>query len=64
MEKARNRVRIRIANIMMVLTFLGCVAMIISGKKAAERGESIHKQNLDWHKAYNESTAKEAAKPK
>ena len=42
----------------MVLTIVGCVAMIVSGKKAAERGEFVAKQNLDWHAAYNEQQSK------
>lgn len=53
MERANNRVRIRGANIMMLLTAIGCVVMIVSGKKAAESGDSVQKQNLDWHKQYN-----------
>lgn len=60
MEKARNRIRIRLANIMMALTAIGCVFMVISGKKAAERGETVQKQNLDWHKEYNEKAIEEA----
>lgn len=57
MERANNRVRIRGANIMMVLTLLGCMAMIWSGKKASQTGDSVQKQNLEWHKKYNESLA-------
>lgn len=53
MERARNRFRIKIANYMMALTALGCLVMIYSGKKAAERGETVSKANLDWHREYN-----------
>lgn len=53
MERARNRFRIKIANYMMGLTVVGCIIMIYSGKKAAERGETVSKANLDWHKEYN-----------
>lgn len=60
MEKARNRIRIRVANIMMALTAIACVFMIMSGKKAAERGESVQKENLDWHKEYNQKSTEEA----
>lgn len=49
-EKVRSKMRIRVANWMMVLTLVGCVAMVYSGKKARERGESVHQYNLDWHK--------------
>ena len=50
--------RIKVANILMAFTAIGCVMMIISGKKAAERGESVTQQNLNWHKEYNEKTQK------
>ncbi|CAO1400816.1 unnamed protein product [Diamesa hyperborea] len=64
MEKTRNRIRIRLANIMMALTALGCIFMIFSGKSAAERGETVQKMNLDWHKEYNEQEAAKAKKQK
>ncbi|CRK91348.1 CLUMA_CG005021, isoform A [Clunio marinus] len=60
MERTRNKIRIRVANIMMVLTALACVAMVWSGKNAASRGESVQKMNLDWHKEYNEKSLAEA----
>ncbi|KAJ8940015.1 hypothetical protein NQ314_010846 [Rhamnusium bicolor] len=53
-ERARNRMRIRIANYMMLAAAVGCVIMIYSGKKAAERGESVQKQNIEWHKQLKE----------
>lgn len=58
MERARNRFRIKIANWMMAATAFGCILMIYSGKKAAERGESVSKYNLDWHKEYNAKAEK------
>lgn len=54
--------RIRIANIMMIATLLGCGFMVYSGKQAASRGESVQKMNIDWHKEYNEAEAEKAAK--
>lgn len=57
MERSRNRIRIRLANIMMFATVIGCVLMVISGKAAQGRGESVTKQNLDWHKQFNEDAA-------
>jgi hypothetical protein len=62
MERARNRIRIKLANIMMFLTAVGCVLMVFSGKEAAERGESVAKMNLDWHAEYNEKSRQEALK--
>jgi hypothetical protein len=35
--------------------------MIFSGKKAAERGESMSKMNQEWHNEYNRKAAEEAA---
>ncbi|XP_055609394.1 UPF0389 protein CG9231 [Uranotaenia lowii] len=64
MERCRNQVRIKIANYMMVATALGCILMIISGKRALERGESVQKMNLDWHKEYNERARAEEASAK
>lgn len=60
MEKTRNKIRIRMANIMMALTAIACLVMVYSGKQAAERGESVQKMNLDWHKEYNEQSLAEA----
>ncbi|XP_053683868.1 UPF0389 protein CG9231 [Sabethes cyaneus] len=64
MERCRNQVRIKLANYLMIGTAIGCVIMIISGKKAQERGESVQKMNLDWHKEYNEKARQEAAATK
>ncbi|XP_044726681.1 UPF0389 protein CG9231 [Chrysoperla carnea] len=61
MERARNRARIRIANYMMAATAIACIAMAISGKRAAERGESVQKMNLDWHKEMNDQYKKDQA---
>ncbi|CAD7003358.1 UPF0389 protein CG9231 [Ceratitis capitata] len=58
MERCRNKIRIRVANIMMALTVFGCCIMVYSGKQAAKSGDSVTKQNLDWHKKYNEDSKK------
>ncbi|XP_059474937.1 UPF0389 protein GA21628 isoform X2 [Neocloeon triangulifer] len=60
-EKARNKARIRIANYLILGTIVACVACVISGKQAAERGESVVKMNLDWHKKYNDDAAAAAS---
>lgn len=54
MTLAYNKGRIKTANYMMLATIVGCIVMVYSGKQAAERGESVHKMNLDWHKAIKE----------
>lgn len=47
---------------MIVATIIGSILMIISGKRAAARGESVTKDNAEWHRKYNEEAAtKEAA---
>ncbi|KAH8295761.1 hypothetical protein KR018_007765 [Drosophila ironensis] len=57
MERCRNKMRIRLANIMIGLTAIGCAIMIYSGKQAAKRGESVSKMNLEWHKQFNDEGA-------
>ena len=52
MEMAKNKARIKIANYMILATIVACVIMAISGKRAAKRGESVSKMNLDWHKQH------------
>lgn len=59
MERARNRIRIRLANILMFLTFVGCVISVVTGKQAADRGETVQQRNLDWHKEYNQKSKTE-----
>lgn len=58
-DRARNKVRVKVANIMMVMTLLGSLLMIFLGKRAAERGETVTQLNLDWHKEYNENAKRE-----
>ncbi|XP_058835082.1 UPF0389 protein CG9231 [Topomyia yanbarensis] len=64
MERCRNQVRIKVANYMMIGTVIGCILMIITGKKAQERGDTIQKMNLDWHKEYNEKPRQETVQSK
>lgn len=58
-EKARNRMRIRLANYMMAATLIACIFVSISGKRARDRGESVVQMNLDWHKQIKEESEKE-----
>ncbi|GAB0100367.1 UPF0389 protein CG9231 [Sergentomyia squamirostris] len=65
MEKCRSKMRIRISNLMILATLIGCIIMgkflplVISGKQAAERGETVAKQNRDWHDSLKEEKKKE-----
>ncbi|KAK5649828.1 hypothetical protein RI129_000857 [Pyrocoelia pectoralis] len=52
MEKSRSWMRVRISNYSIALTLVGCVIMIYTGKKARDRGDSLHKRNLDWHEEH------------
>ncbi|XP_017042346.1 UPF0389 protein CG9231 [Drosophila ficusphila] len=61
MERCRNKMRIRLANVMMLFTIVGCAIMVYSGKQAAKRGESVTKSNLEWHKQFQEQREGEAA---
>ncbi|XP_067010515.1 UPF0389 protein CG9231 [Anabrus simplex] len=58
MEKARNKIRIKVSNYMMLATVVASVAFVYSGKQAAKRGESVQKMNLDWHRQINGESSK------
>uniref|UniRef100_A0A8C8VKJ6 Family with sequence similarity 162 member A n=1 Tax=Pelusios castaneus TaxID=367368 RepID=A0A8C8VKJ6_9SAUR len=46
-DTAKNKLRVRISYGMIVLTILGCIVMIIRGKQAVKRHESLITQNLE-----------------
>lgn len=54
MERVRSKIRIRLANIMIISTVFGCIIMVISGKKARNEGISLTRQNLEWHYKFKE----------
>ncbi|KAK9507580.1 hypothetical protein O3M35_007406 [Rhynocoris fuscipes] len=58
-DKAKNIVRIKISNYMILATIVACIIFAIRGRRAAERGETISKMNLDWHKKIKEDAEKE-----
>lgn len=47
LDAARNIVRIKVCYIMIVLTVLGCVAMIITGKEAAKKDQTLVRLNTE-----------------
>ncbi|KAL0832825.1 hypothetical protein ABMA28_000986 [Loxostege sticticalis] len=53
-DRARSEARIKLSNILMLMTALASFGAILAGKAAAKRGESVHQMNLDWHKKYQE----------
>lgn len=54
-KKVRSVIRIKVANYTMLVMILGCITMVITGKRARDRGETIMQRNLDWHKKYSEN---------
>ncbi|NWW26039.1 F162B protein, partial [Falcunculus frontatus] len=46
-DTARNIVRIKVCYIMIALTVLGCVTMIITGKEAAKKDQTLLRVNTE-----------------
>ncbi|XP_022905095.1 UPF0389 protein CG9231 [Onthophagus taurus] len=57
-DKARNRIRIRVANYMMAATLIACVVVAFSGRRLRDQGDSLTKRNLEWHAKMNEEFKK------
>lgn len=55
MDRARDRFRVKGCIYMMLVCIVLCIVQIVRGKNAAERGESVVKSNLEWHRQYNEA---------
>ncbi|NWR83340.1 F162B protein, partial [Furnarius figulus] len=47
LDAARNIVRIKVCYIMIALTVLGCLAMIITGKEAAKKDQTLLRVNTE-----------------
>uniref|UniRef100_A0A8C3N806 Uncharacterized protein n=1 Tax=Geospiza parvula TaxID=87175 RepID=A0A8C3N806_GEOPR len=47
LDSARNIARIKVCYIMIALTVLGCVTMIISGKEAAKKDQTLLRVNAE-----------------
>ncbi|XP_076308280.1 UPF0389 protein CG9231-like isoform X2 [Tachypleus tridentatus] len=52
MERVRNKARIRMNIYFCILAAIGCFAMVVSGKKAHNRGESMRKINEEFHEKH------------
>ncbi|XP_013787263.1 UPF0389 protein CG9231-like [Limulus polyphemus] len=52
MERVRNKARIRLNIYFCILAAIGCFAMVVSGKKAHNRGESMRKINEEFHEKH------------
>ncbi|XP_031752305.1 protein FAM162A [Xenopus tropicalis] len=46
-EMAKSKVRVKVSYLMILMTILGCIAMVVSGKQAAARHESLASFNLE-----------------
>ncbi|XP_066455397.1 protein FAM162A-like [Eleutherodactylus coqui] len=47
LDAAKNKARIKFSMLMMLMTILGCVVMVITGKKAAKQQETLTRRNLE-----------------
>ncbi|KAM5335676.1 protein FAM162A [Glossophaga mutica] len=62
LDAAKNKVRVKISYVMMALTVAGCILMVIEGKKAAKRHESLTSLNLEKKARLREEAAAMKAK--
>ncbi|NP_001121239.1 uncharacterized protein LOC100158316 [Xenopus laevis] len=54
---ARNKVRIKVCYAMILGTIIGCVAMVISGKKAYKEDNTLLHKNIERKKQWREEHA-------
>jgi len=47
---ARSKMRVKICNYMIVAVLIGCIIMVILGKRQAEEGDNLIKRRKDWYK--------------
>ncbi|XP_010979841.1 protein FAM162A [Camelus dromedarius] len=60
LDAAKNKIRVKISYVMIALTVAGCILMIIEGKKAAKRNESLASMNLEKKARLREEAAVKA----
>ncbi|XP_018101300.1 protein FAM162A [Xenopus laevis] len=61
-EMAKSRVRVKVSYIMIIMTILGCITMVVSGKQAAARHESLASRNLEKKARLKDELQKEISK--
>ncbi|XP_043961375.1 protein FAM162B [Gambusia affinis] len=59
LDNARNKIRVKAAYLMMALTIGACVLMVVMGKKAAGRNETLTSYNLEKKAKWREEIEKE-----
>lgn len=62
-DAARNKMRVKLSYLMIALTILGCIIMVISGKQAVKRHESLTTQNMERKARWREEAESAPAKP-
>ncbi|XP_037381350.1 protein FAM162A isoform X2 [Talpa occidentalis] len=60
LDAAKNKVRVKVSYIMIALTVAGCILMVIQGKQAAKRHESLTSMNLEKKARLREEAAMKA----
>ncbi|KAM4905311.1 protein FAM162A [Sylvia borin] len=60
---AKTTLRVKFSYVMMALTIVGCIAMVISGKQAMKRHESLTSINLEKKAQLKAEAASASAKP-
>ncbi|XP_049641892.1 protein FAM162A [Suncus etruscus] len=60
LDAAKNKMRVKVSYVMMALTVVGCIFMVIEGKKAAKRHETLTSLNLEKKARLREEAALKA----
>ncbi|XP_053312760.1 protein FAM162A-like [Spea bombifrons] len=63
-DAAKSRVRVKFAVLMMAMTIFGCIMMVVSGKAAAGRHESLANFNLEKKARIRDEALKEETSKK
>ncbi|KAM4701086.1 protein FAM162A [Discoglossus pictus] len=58
-DTAKSRVRVKVSYLMIGMTIIGCITMVISGKRAVGRHESLAGINLEKKSRLKEESQKE-----
>lgn len=60
LDAAKNKLRVKISYVMIALTVAGCILMVIEGKQAVKRHESLTSLNLEKKARLREEAAMKA----
>ncbi|XP_027966343.1 protein FAM162A isoform X1 [Eumetopias jubatus] len=60
LDAAKNKIRVKVSYAMIALTVAGCIWMVIEGKKAVKRNESLTSLNLEKKARLREAAALKA----